>query len=170
MRNDKLNIIPHFLKRGVFVNVNVNTNNNTKNFKPNFNIFKTVTWILGILTVLTAVYPPLYFMCSEKVRGAVIRADYTGEPNIVVIEYYFDSQRYTITEQDTGYQYDHKMTEGENMDVYCLRFLPSFADTVRFIWNVYWLTGIFGLLFALFLFLMKKSGKMSKYVTVRKIE
>lgn len=147
--------------------VNVSMTNETKNLPSNFNLFKTVTWILGILTVLTAVYPPLYFMCSEKVQGTVIRADYTGEPNLVFIEYYFDSQRYTIKGQDTGYQYPHKMTEGENIDVYCLRFLPSFADTPAFIWNVYWMTGIFGGIFALFLFLMKKKDKLSKYFTVK---
>ena len=112
------------------------------------------------------------FSSFSPLTGSMTQV-YSGQrttSDVGTIEYYFDNQRYTITEQDTGYQYDHKMTEGENIDVYCLRFLPSFADTVRFIWNVYWLTGIFGLLFALFLFLMKKSGKMSKYVTVRKIE
>ena len=75
-----------FKKRGFFMKVNVSMRNQTKNLPSNFNLFKTVTWILGILTVLTAIYPPLYFMCSEKVQGTVIRADYTGEPNLVFIE------------------------------------------------------------------------------------
>lgn len=150
--------------------MNVNMNIKTKNLPSNLKLFKTVTWILAVLTVLTAIYPPIYFMCSEKVEGTVIRTDYSAELHTVVIEYYFDGKRYTITEQDTGYQYDHKMTEGEKTDVYCLRFLPSFADNVGFILNVYWLTGIFGAIFILFLFMTKASNKIPKDPTLKKTE
>ena len=129
-----------------------------------------IKWIILILAILTAVYPPIYFMCSEKVEGTVIGADYIDEPKTVVIEYYFDNQSYTITEQDTGYQYDHKMTVGEKTDVYCLRFMPSFADTPGFIWTVYWLTGILGVVFIIFMFTPKIASKIPRDITAKKTE
>lgn len=62
------------------------------------------------------------------------------------------------------------MTVGEKTDVYCLRFMPSFADTPGFIWNVYWLTGMLGVAFILFMFTPKIASKIPHDMTAKKTE
>ena len=103
-------------------------------------------------------------MCSDKVQGTVIGSD-SGEPRTISIEYYVSDRRYTVTLRDTG-QFGSMKRVGDTTDIYCLKFMPSAANTLTNILSTYTVTVILGLVLGLIIFGSIKSRQND--LTVKK--
>lgn len=125
---------------------------------------KIIILILSVIFVILAVGPIIYLMCSDKVQGTVIGSD-SGEPRTISIKYYLSDQRYTVTLRDTG-QFGSMKRMGDTTDIYCLKFMPSVANTLTNILSTYTVTVILGLILGLIIFGSIKSRQND--LTVKK--